>query len=84
MNARINDLPQAIVSQVRLFADDTAIYLTFENQGDSDKLLRDLDRFQTWEDKWDMEFNPYMCQVVRVTSYGVPLQAQYILHGQYL
>ena len=79
----INDLPQDIVSQVRLFADDTAIYLTFENQGDSDKSQRDLDRLQPWGARWDMEFNPYMCQVVRVTFYGVPLQTQYILHGQY-
>ena len=37
----INDLPDDIVSQVRLFADDTAIYLTLENKSDSDKLQRD-------------------------------------------
>ena len=64
----INDLPDDVVSRVRLFADDTAIYLTLENKSDSDKLQRDLDRLQTWEARWDMEFNPSKCQVVRVTS----------------
>ena len=54
----INDLPQDIVLQVRLFADDTAIYLTAESETDSDCLQRDLDRLQAWESKWDMEFNP--------------------------
>ena len=80
----INDLPDDIVSQVRLFADATAIYLTLENKSDSDKLQRDLDRLQTWEARWDMEFNPSKCQVVRVTSSRNPLQTQYILHGQVL
>ena len=45
----INDLPDDIVSQVRLYADNTAIYLALENKGDSDKLQRVLDRLQTWE-----------------------------------
>ena len=70
----INDFPQDIVSQVRLFADDTAIYLTLEDKGDSDTLQRDLDRLQEWESKWDMEFNPSKCQVIRVTSSRTPNQ----------
>ena len=53
----INDLPDDIVSQVRLFADDTAIYLNLE-KSDSDKLQRDLDRLQTWEARRDMELIP--------------------------
>ena len=72
------------VSQVRLFADDTAIYLTLENQSDSDKLQMDLDKLQTWEARWDVEFNPSKCQVVRVISSRTPLQTHYILHGQVL
>ena len=42
----INDLPQDIVSQVRLFADDTAIHLTLETEHDCDILQKDLDRLQ--------------------------------------
>ena len=46
------------------------IYLTLENKSDSDKLQRDLDGLQTWEARWDMEFNPSKCQVVRVTQWS--------------
>ena len=53
--AYINDLPQDIVSQVSLFADVIAIYLTLENKGDSGELQKDLDRLPTWEARWDME-----------------------------
>ena len=61
-------LPQGIISKVRLFTDDTPIYLTLENKNDSEILQSDLARPQAWESKWDMEFNPSKCQVIRVTT----------------
>ena len=76
--------PMTLSHRSVFLADDTAMYLTLENSSDSDKLQRDLDRLQTWEARWDMEFNPSKCQVVRVTSSRNPLQTQYILHGQVL
>ena len=64
----INDLPDELSSQVRLFADDTAVYLTIGDTEDGKVLQNDLDRLSVWEDRWDMEFNPSKCQVVRVTT----------------
>ena len=64
----INDLPEELSSQVCLFADDTAVYLTVGGSDDERVLQDNLDRLSVWEDQWDMEFNPSKCQVVRVTT----------------
>ncbi len=80
----INDLPVGTQSTVRLFADDTAIYLTISKQSDSLTLQKDLDTLQRWEETWDMEFNPSKCQVLHITRARTPVKTQYLLHGQIL
>ena len=69
----INDLPDEVRSQVRLFADDTALYLTMESEDDSSALQNDLDILSAWESRWDMEFNSSKCQVVHVTGSKGPV-----------
>ena len=44
----MNDLPDSLQSQYRLFADETAVYLTVEGQADSKKLQKDLTVLQDW------------------------------------
>ena len=61
-----NDLPENLQSQVRLFADDAAVYLIMQGKDDSDRLQRDLDNLQEWKVKWDMEFNPPKWQVIHI------------------
>ena len=80
----INDLPDSLQSQVRLFADDTAVYLTDKGQDDNQKLQNDLDILQEWEREWDMEFNPSKCQVVHITRSRQPINTTYSMHGQVL
>ena len=53
----INDLPQAIQSQVRLFADDCLIYRPIKSQTDHITLQSDLLKLEKWADKWGMQFN---------------------------
>ena len=65
----INDLPDELASKVRLFADDTTVYLTIRGEDDSNMLQQGLDRLSVWGSRWDMEFNPSQCQVVQVTNY---------------
>ena len=57
----INDLPMNVESKVRLFADDTALYLTISTSSQSEILQNDLDNLERWSHKWDMEFNPSKC-----------------------
>jgi hypothetical protein len=44
----INDLPQRIKSKVRLFADDTVIYLTISLTYQSEILQKDLNTLEHW------------------------------------
>ena len=48
----INDLPDKTRSKVRLFADDTAIYLAVSGLKDAQILQQDLDHFHLWELDW--------------------------------
>ena len=78
----INDLPDKVKSQVRLFADDTAAYLAISKLADSEQLQADLDILQEWEIRWDMQFNPSKCQVIHITRSRSPLPTTYTLHGE--
>ena len=80
----INDLPENVQSQVCLFADDIAVYLTMQGPNDSERLQSDLNVLQEWGEKWDMEFNPSKCQVLHITRSCNPIRYNYTMHGQTL
>ena len=80
----INNLHDNVQSQVRLFADDTAVYLTINHPSDASLLQKDLDQLQRWEVKWDMEFNPSKCQVLHITRARAPIKTSYTMHNQTL
>ena len=80
----INDLPSHVQSKVRLFADDTVIYLTVKSENDSKQLQRDLTRLERWERDWQMMFNPSKCNVIKITRKRKPSDFTYTLHGQIL
>ena len=48
-SAAINDLPKYVKSKVRLFADDTVIYLAIESTNDCIQLQQDLLNLEKWE-----------------------------------
>ena len=54
----INDIPMIVKSKVRLFADDTALYLTISTSSQSEILKKDLDNLECWGHKWDINLTP--------------------------
>ena len=65
----------------RLFADDTAVYLTVRNQNDSRIFQNDLKKgkrkyhntLQEREQTWDVEFSPSKCQVLQIGRARQPI-----------
>ena len=80
----VSDLLDHIHSQVRLFADNTAMYLVVQGQEESATLQNDLNKLQEWEQLWDMEFNLSKCQVLHIARSQKPIHRNYTMHGQVL
>lgn len=64
----INDLPDAVKSTVRLFADDCLLYRTIRNADDHIALQRDLQQLEIWAKTWGMRFNAKKCYVMSINS----------------
>ena len=85
--AYISDLPDAVKSSnVRLFADDSLLYMQICNQHDQEHLQQDLQRLEDWENTWQMSFNPSKCNTFRISPSKRKnlLPTAYYLHGQQL
>ena len=64
----INDLPDNIVSETRLFADDTKIFRVIESLADADILQDDINKLYDWCKKWKMFFNISKCHVIHFSK----------------
>ena len=82
--ADINDHPQYVKSKVRLFADDTVIYLAIKSTVGCIQLQQDPLNLENWESDWKMEFNATKCNVLRITKKKTPYVYVYQLKGQTL
>ena len=57
----INDLPDLVQSNCKIFADDTKLYNISTNHT---TLQRDLNSLQEWSDTWNLQFNVTKCHVM--------------------
>ena len=67
---------------MRLFADDTVVYMEVSSFTNAALLQQDIHRLDEWEDKWQLTFNPEKCNVLRVTRSTNKIVTEYTLHGQ--
>ena len=80
----INDLPEVVSSQIRLFADDALIYRQIDSPADYDVLQTDLNSLSKWSRDWCMEFNSGKCFVLTTTLKTKPLKFTYKMSGKNL
>ena len=64
----INDLPDAVKSTVRLFADDCLLYRQVKSTEDHISLQQDLQNLDTWAKTWGMCFNAKKCYIMSINS----------------
>ena len=77
----INDLPDKIASNTRLFADDCIEYRQIKDTSDCEALKEDINMLAEWETKWGMAFHPQKCSVLSVTRSRNPFKFNYRLKG---
>ena len=76
----INDIVNEINAEIKLFADDTSLYLIVDNPSDTAFLLnQDPNQIQRWSEKWLVKFNPNKTETMVISSkrnkpYHPPLQ----------
>ena len=75
----------SLSSNVRLFADDTVVYMAITSDIDAEKLQDDLNKPADWEIRWLMTFHPEKCNVLRIPKNGNVIKRttsymDYILH----
>ena len=64
----INDLPDSVQSQVRLFADDCLLYRPIRSAKDHEILQNDLIELEKWTSRWGMRFNAKKCYVMSIRN----------------
>ena len=54
----INDLPENVRKEIKMFADDTQLYVRSDKDEGPQKLQEDLNAMQAWSNKWLLRFHP--------------------------
>jgi hypothetical protein len=72
----VNDLPDWIVSSLKMFADDTKLWREMSSESESSILQKDLDSLTDWSKRWLLKFNPSKCKLMHI---GHKLDTEYYM-----
>ena len=64
----INDLPETINCPIKLFADDTKLYLEVKDAVHENKLHDNIFSACAWFKQWEMSFNSKKCKILHIGS----------------
>ena len=64
----INDLPEKVLSELLLYADDAKIFREIKCPKDVGMLQKDLHRMSTWSDEWVLKFHPDKLKKLTITK----------------
>lgn len=59
----VNDMPLAVNSGIKMFADDTKLYRAISTDHDHEELQKDLANLESWAHEWLLSFNVSKCKV---------------------
>jgi hypothetical protein len=78
----VNDLPGAISTKCKLFADDTKVYHPILSLLDYENLQNDINNLTMWSNQWLLGFNEDKCKVLHVGNHN-PCH-NYFMNGKML
>ena len=87
----INDLPDDLLSDVAIYADDTSLYSCLDRKSElfsrveqADELEYDLGNITEWGDNWLVKFNPKKTKLLSINRYKNPTVVPITLSGSEL
>jgi hypothetical protein len=81
----INDLPDHVLNEMYLFADDTKLLKKVATYDDAIILQNDIDAMQKWSNDWLLKFHPDKCHVLTLGKFNnIKYAHQYSLGDQVL
>jgi len=67
----INDMPDNIESTLKMFADDTKIYLQTNTEEQCRSLQEDLGKLTKWSETWQLRFNTDKCKTMTLGNVSI-------------